>query len=116
IVRFNPATLVMFDRYENSLDAIRLELEDVKHTFGLRAVVGDVTDRERVNAVLDEHRPDIIFHAAAHKHVPLMEENPCEAIKNNVGGTRVLAEAAEAHGVNRFILISSDNAVNPTSV
>ena len=116
ILALKPATLVMFDRYENSLHAIRLELEDVKKSVGLRAVIGDVTDRERVNAVLDEHRPDIIFHAAAHKHVPLMEDNPCEAIKNNVRGTRVIAEAAEAHGVHRFIMISTDKAVNPTSV
>jgi FlaA1/EpsC-like NDP-sugar epimerase len=116
IARLKPATLLMFERYENTLHAIRLELEDRKHLLGLFPIVGDVTDAARVNAVLEEHRPEIIFHAAAHKHVPLMEENPCEAVKNNVRGTRVLAQAADLHGVDRFIMISTDKAVNPTSV
>jgi FlaA1/EpsC-like NDP-sugar epimerase len=78
--------------------------------------VADVTDPVRLDEVMQDHRPEIVFHAAAHKHVPLMEENPCEAIKNNVRGTRLIAEAAEEHGVDRFILISTDKAVNPTSV
>jgi FlaA1/EpsC-like NDP-sugar epimerase len=116
IVTFAPASLVMLERYENSLHAIRLELEDTSHQFGVHAVVGDVTDAVRVREVIGHHRPEIVFHAAAHKHVPLMEENPCEAIKNNVRGTRLLAQAAEEHGVDRFILISTDKAVNPTSV
>jgi FlaA1/EpsC-like NDP-sugar epimerase len=116
IASLKPATLVMLDRYENTLHAIRLELNDQKNRFGVVPVIGDVTDLSRVNAVLAEHRPEIIFHAAAHKHVPLMEENPCEAVKNNVRGTRVLAQAADAHGVDRFIMISTDKAVNPTSV
>src|SRR6185295_11966954 len=89
---------------------------DRKHSFGVVPVIGDVTDALRVNAVLAEHQPEIIFHAAAHKHVPLMEENPCEAVKNNVRGTRLLAQAADAHGVDRFIMVSTDKAVNPTSV
>jgi FlaA1/EpsC-like NDP-sugar epimerase len=116
ILTFKPASLVLFERYENSLHAIRMELQDAYGSALLRPVVGDVTDRPRVDEVLAAHRPDIIFHAAAHKHVPLMEENPCEAIKNNVAGTRLMAEAAERHGVDRFIMISTDKAVNPTSV
>jgi len=116
IAGLKPATLVMFDRYENTLHAIRVELDDRKHAFGVIPVIGDVTDASRVNAVLAEHQPEIIFHAAAHKHVPLMEENPCEAVKNNVRGTRLLAQAADVHGVDRFIMISTDKAVNPTSV
>jgi FlaA1/EpsC-like NDP-sugar epimerase len=116
ITRLKPATLVMFERYENSLHAIRLELEDARQRFGLHPVVGDVTDPIRVEEVMRRYEPEIVFHAAAHKHVPLMEENPCEAIKNNVRGTRVVAYAAEECGVERFILISTDKAVNPTSV
>jgi FlaA1/EpsC-like NDP-sugar epimerase len=106
----------MLDRYENTLHAIRVELDGRKHTFGIIPVIGDVTDAARVNAVLAEYQPEIIFHAAAHKHVPLMEENPCEAVKNNVRGTRVLAQSADAFGVEQFIMISTDKAVNPTSV
>jgi FlaA1/EpsC-like NDP-sugar epimerase len=115
IARLRPASLVMLERHENSLHGIRMELEDGMHG-GVRPIVGDVTDRERVGEVMREHRPEIVFHAAAHKHVPLMEEHPCEAVKNNVRGTRMLAEAAEAAGVDRFILISTDKAVNPTSI
>jgi FlaA1/EpsC-like NDP-sugar epimerase len=116
IAKLKPASLVMLERYENSLHAIRLELEDRKEGLGLHPIIADVTDNTRILSVLRDHRPDIIFHAAAHKHVPLMEENPCEAVKNNVRGTRLLAEAAELYGVDRFILISTDKAVNPTSV
>lgn len=116
IAALKPASLVMLDRYENTLHAIRLELEDRKQAFGLFPVIADVTDAARVTDVMRQHQPEIIFHAAAHKHVPLMEENPCEAVKNNVRGTRVLAEAAERFGADRFILISTDKAVNPTSV
>jgi FlaA1/EpsC-like NDP-sugar epimerase len=125
VLEFEPAALVLFERYENSLHAIRLELEDnVSKTAGLASrgvskivpVVGDVTDPTVVRSAFEKHRPEIVFHAAAHKHVGLMEENPCEAVKNNVGGTRALAAAAEAAGVDRFILISTDKAANPTSI
>ena len=116
IARLKPGSLVMLERYENSLHAVRMELEDARLQFGFCPVIADVTDAERLDEVMRVHRPEIVFHAAAHKHVPLMEENPCEAIKNNVRGTRLLAKAAEAHGVDRFILISTDKAVNPTSV
>src|SRR5207247_4482767 len=78
--------------------------------------LGDVTEPGRLAEVMRDSRPEIVFHAAAHKHVPLMEENPCEAIKNNVRCTRLIAQAADEHGVDRFILISTDKAVNPTSV
>jgi len=116
IARLKPASLVMLERYENSLHAIRMELEDARQHFGLYPVVADVTDAERLAEILRERQPEIVFHAAAHKHVPLMEENPCEAIKNNVRGTRLLAQAADEFGVDRFILISTDKAVNPTNV
>jgi FlaA1/EpsC-like NDP-sugar epimerase len=116
ITKLKPALLVMFERYENSLHAIRLELEDARQQFGLHPIIGDVTDPIRVEEVMRRFEPEIVFHAAAHKHVPLMEENPCEAIKNNVRGTRLLVEAAEQCGVDRFILVSTDKAVNPTNV
>ena len=111
-----PASLIMLDRYENTLHATSLEVRDRCPSYTIHTVVGDITDAARVDEVFASYRPDIVFHAAAHKHVPLMEESPCEAIKNNVTGTRILAEAAERHGVDRFILISTDKAVNPTSV
>lgn len=116
ILSFGPRSLVLFERYENSLFAIENDLRDRGGSCEIRAVVGDMTDRRRVNAVIAEFLPEIIFHAAAHKHVPLMEASPCEAVKNNVGGTWVLARAAVAHGVSRFVMISTDKAVNPTSV
>jgi FlaA1/EpsC-like NDP-sugar epimerase len=116
IAAFEPAALVLLDRYENSLFDIGNELRDAGFGRGMLAVVGDVTDGARLDAVMRLHRPEIVFHAAAHKHVPLMEENPGEAVKNNVRGTRLLVDAAERHGVDRFIFISTDKAVNPTSV
>src|SRR4051812_6180514 len=116
IARLRPGALVMLDRYENSLHAIRIELEDLHGATSTHAVIADVTDVGRVDEVMRAFRPEIIFHAAAHKHVPLMEENPCEAIKNNVRGTRILAAAADEFAVDRFVMISTDKAVNPTSV
>jgi FlaA1/EpsC-like NDP-sugar epimerase len=116
ILHLGPASLVMFERYENSLHAIRMELEDKYRASRLHCVIGDVADTTCTSAALQKYQPEIVFHAAAHKHVPLMEENPCEAIKNNVRGTRRLAQAAEFYGVDRFIFISTDKAVNPTSV
>jgi FlaA1/EpsC-like NDP-sugar epimerase len=107
---------VMLDRYENSLHAVRLELERKYSGIGIRPVIADITDEQRMRELFARHMPEIVFHAAAHKHVPLMEENPCEAIKNNVRGTRILAHAADEAGVDRFIFISTDKAVNPTSV
>jgi FlaA1/EpsC-like NDP-sugar epimerase len=116
IAAIGPESLVLFERYENGLHDIATALHDRYNGAFVHSVVGDMTDRGRLDAVFREHRPQIVFHAAAHKHVPLMELNPCEAIKNNVTGTRLVAEAAKRYGVDRFILISTDKAVNPTSV
>ena len=116
IAALNPSALVLFDRYENGLFAVANELRSSYGGVQAHAVVGDVTDKARVCRIMAEHQPQIVFHAAAHKHVPLMEASPCEAVKNNVGGTRTLAEAAQEFHVERFILISTDKAVNPTSV
>ena len=79
-------------------------------------MIADVQDRERIFEVMDKHRPDVVYHAAAHKHVPLMEYNPREAVKNNVFGTKNVAEAADTFGVHTFVMISTDKAVNPTNV
>jgi FlaA1/EpsC-like NDP-sugar epimerase len=107
---------LLLDRHENGLHGLQLELIEHARTTPIDALVGDVTDSERMHTIMVEYRPEIVFHAAAHKHVPLMEANPCEAVKNNVRGTRILAEAAQAVGVERFVLISTDKAVNPSSV
>jgi FlaA1/EpsC-like NDP-sugar epimerase len=116
IAGLEPESLVLFERYENSLYAIANDLADGCAGCVIQTVIGDVTDRNRVNAVFQECRPHVVFHAAAHKHVPLMEANPCEAVKNNVGGTQTIAEAARRHHVQLFVLISTDKAANPSSV
>jgi FlaA1/EpsC-like NDP-sugar epimerase len=116
IAGLQPDALVLFDHYENSLHALGHELAATPASSVVHAVVGDITDRRRLDQVLDRYAPHIVLHAAAHKHVPLMETNPCEAVKNNVRGTRLVAEAAAAHGIERFTMISTDKAVNPSSV
>ena len=104
----------MFERYENSLYAVMNDLGE--HAGRIHSVIGDVTDARRLNSVVEELQPDIIFHAAAHKHVPLMELNVCEAVKNNIVGSSRVAQAAGYYGVERCVLISSDKAVDPSSV
>jgi FlaA1/EpsC-like NDP-sugar epimerase len=116
IAALGPAALVLLERYENSLYELANGLADLGCGECVHPVIGDVTDPERIDQIMQEYRPEILFHAAAHKHVPLMECNPCEAVKNNVVGTATVAEAAERWGVERFILISTDKAVNPSSV
>ena len=111
-----PSELILYERYENSLYAITNDLADRGVTALVHSVIGDVTDAARTAAVFAQHRPHLVFHAAAHKHVPLMEANPCEAIKNNVVGTRIVAEMSRDYGVERFVLVSTDKAVNPSSV
>ena len=116
IAQYHPATLILFERYENGLFALDLELRAQYPKITIITAIGDVTVHERVAEVLQQTDPDLVFHAAAHKHVPLMELNPKEAVRNNVLGTKTVAEAALASGVDRFVLISTDKAVNPTSV
>ncbi|HYM87989.1 MAG TPA: SDR family NAD(P)-dependent oxidoreductase [Nitrospiraceae bacterium] len=111
-----PHALLLYERHENSLYNIHKELEDQGFSFRVIPIIGDVTDARRLSMVLEEHRPQILFHAAAHKHVPLVELNPAEALKNNCIGTRITAEAASRYGVERFVHISTDKAVNPSSV
>jgi FlaA1/EpsC-like NDP-sugar epimerase len=115
VAALDPSALVLLDRYENGLYAL---LGSLAAQSGGEAtpVIADVTDPQRIRAVFAEHTPEIVFHAAAHKHVPLMEQNPCEAVKNNIVGTRLVADAAVEAGARRFVLISTDKAVNPASV
>ncbi|MDH5641465.1 MAG: polysaccharide biosynthesis protein [Nitrospira sp.] len=116
IAQYRPDSLVLFEQYENSLHALMLELQATFPQVGVLPLVGDVTMPDRVAEAFRQTRPDLVFHAAAHKHVPLMELNPKEAVRNNVLGTRVVAEAALSADVDRFVLISTDKAVNPSSV
>lgn len=112
IAGLHPASLVLFERHENSLHNIAIELGD-----GVaRPVIGDLLDQRRLDEVFERFAPEIVFHTAAHKHVPLMEANVCEAVKNNVAGTRLVIDAAVRHSAAKFVLISSDKAVNPSSV
>lgn len=116
VLPFRPAKLLLLGHGENSIYAIEMELRRTFPGVTLETVIADVQDRERIEAVFKTHQPDVVFHAAAHKHVPLMERNPAEAIKNNVLGTRNVADCADKYGVERFVFISTDKAVNPTSV
>ena len=116
IARHTPQAVVLFERYENALHSLLLELQTTFPRVKVVPIIGDVTVPDRVAEVFRQTGPDIVFHAAAHKHVPLMELNPKEAIRNNILGTRVVAEAAVKAGVSRFVMISTDKAVNPSSV
>ena len=111
-----PKRLIIFDIYENNAYDIQMELRRTHPELDLVLLIGSVRDRARVMQVFDRYRPDLVCHAAAHKHVPLMETSPFEAIKNNVFGTYNVAQAADRFGTQRFILISTDKAVNPTNV
>lgn len=116
IAQYAPRSVVLFERYENALHSLMLELTAKFPAVRILPVIGDVTVPDRVTEIFRQTCPDIVFHAAAHKHVPLMEMNPKEAIRNNILGTHVVAEASLNRGVDRFILISTDKAVNPSSV
>jgi FlaA1/EpsC-like NDP-sugar epimerase len=116
VCRFAPRTLILLEQAENPLFHIHRELLAAHPDLRLVPCIADVCDRPRVEAVFAEHRPDVVFHAAAHKHVPMMEWNPGEAIKNNVVGTRTLADVADRSGTGAFVMISTDKAVNPTSI
>ena len=116
IARFNPKELIIFDIYENNAYDLQNELLRKYENLSLKTLIGSVRDRKRLNNIFKEYRPQVVFHAAAHKHVPLMEDSPGEAIKNNVLGTLNTAELASEYGVERFVLISTDKAVNPTNV
>ena len=116
IAAHQPKKLIIFDIYENNAYDIQNELIHDYPELDLVTLVGTVRDEERMNFVFERYRPDIVYHAAAHKHVPLMEDSPNEAIKNNVFGTLATVKAADRYGVSRFVMISTDKAVNPTNI
>ena len=116
IAKAKPKKLIIFDVYENNAYAIQQELKRNYPDLNLSTLIGSVRNTNRINGVMKYYRPDIVFHAAAHKHVPLMEDSPNEAIKNNVIGTYKTATAAVTYGVKKFVLISTDKAVNPTNI
>lgn len=115
VLRFNPSLLILLGRGENSIYEIALELKN-KTKVPLISFIGDIRDENRIKQLMEKHKPDIIFHTAAHKHVPLMEENITEAVTNNILGTRQLMILADHYKTDSFILISTDKAVNPTSI
>lgn len=116
IASHKPKQLILFDIYENNAYDIQLELKKKYPELKLETLIGSVRDSRRIFQVFEQFRPDIVYHAAAHKHVPLMEDSPCESIKNNAIGTYKTAYAAMTHGCKKFVLISTDKAVNPTNI
>ena len=116
IAKHSPKLLIVLDIYENNAHNIGLELRDKYPNLNLEILIGSVRDSRRINQIFSKYRPDVVYHAAAHKHVPLMEDSPCESIKNNAFGTYKTAYAAMMNGCQRFVLISTDKAVNPTNI
>ena len=117
VMRFSPKQLIIFDIYENCAYELERELQNrYGQDCPVKVLIGSIRDKSRLDEVFAQYRPEIVFHAAAHKHVPLMETSPAEAIKNNVAGTRNLLQSASEHGVKRLVQLSTDKAVNPTNV
>ena len=116
IAAHTPKQLIIFDIYENNAYDIQQELKEKYPELNLEVLIGSVRNTHRMESIFETYRPEIVYHAAAHKHVPLMEESPNEAIKNNVFGTYKTAKAADKYGTKRFVLISTDKAVNPTNI
>lgn len=116
VASHQPSLLLLFDFYENNVYDVQLELKEKYPDLNLVVLIGSVRDSRRMFEVFEKYHPQIVYHAAAHKHVPLMEDSPCEAIKNNAIGTYKTAYAAMTHGCERFVLISTDKAVNPTNI
>lgn len=118
VLEYDPSDLILLGRGENRIHAVWQEFVRCEKEFKstLHVEIADITDEPRMEKLFAQYKPEIVFHAAAHKHVPLMEMHPCEAIKNNVFGTRVLASLADQNGVSHFVMVSTDKAVNPTSI
>lgn len=116
VMKYSPKELVLLDQAESALYVLEREMAELSHAGSTIFYLADIRDEQRMSSIFQEHRPDIIFHAAAYKHVPLIESNPSEAIKTNILGTRLLADLAVRFNVQRFVMISTDKAVNPTNV
>ena len=116
IARFRPQQIIILDVNENGSYDVQMEVKRHHPELDIRILIGSIRDKKRLASIFEEYRPEIVYHAAAHKHVHLMEAAPHESIKNNVIGTRNVAEVADRYGVKRFVLISTDKAVNPTSI
>jgi len=116
LCNFNPKLLLLIEQAENPLFHIERELNRKFPQVSVRSIICNITDKTRVDEIFEKHRPQVVIHAAAHKHVPLMELNPGEAVKNNVLGTQIVADAADSYGATNFVMISTDKAVNPTSI
>ena len=115
-LRISPKKLILFEVCEFFIYQTERKLKERYPQIPIEAVVGDIRDRGRVKNSINKYKPDLVFHAAAYKHVPMMEQNPGEAAKTNIGGTRILAEEAVEGKVGKFVMISSDKAVNPTNI
>ncbi|ERI90776.1 putative epimerase/dehydratase WbiI [Clostridiales bacterium oral taxon 876 str. F0540] len=116
IVKFNPSELIILDIYENNAYDLQMELKYLYPNLNLKVIIASIRDFERMSQVFEQYKPSVVFHAAAHKHVPLMEENPREVIKNNVLGTYNVAMCSNKYNVEKFVQISTDKAVNPTNI
>jgi len=116
VSKFNPKTVVLFDQAESELYKLELDIANNYETSDYKIIIGDITNRERLEYIIRRYKPEIIFHAAAYKHVPMMENNPAEAVNTNIKGTRNIADLANKYKVSRFVMISTDKAVNPTNV
>lgn len=116
LLKFEPSLIILNDQSETALHELYLELEEHNHNYNFHAFVGDVRDQKRMEHLFKTYKPQYVYHAAAYKHVPLMEDNPSEAIKTNVLGTKIVADLAIKYGVRKFVMISTDKAVNPTNI
>jgi len=116
LIQFSPTNIILFDQAETPLYDIEMALREQQHSYNFQIVIGDISDEVRVENVFRTFRPDIVYHAAAYKHVPMMENNPVEAIKTNVLGTKIIANMAVKYKTKKFVMVSTDKAVNPTNV
>jgi FlaA1/EpsC-like NDP-sugar epimerase len=116
IINFNPAKIVLFDQAESPLYDMELDLQEKFHFYNFEIVIGNIADEYRVKMLFEEYKPSIVYHAAAYKHVPMMENNPTEALRTNIIGTKIIADVSNKYKVEQFVMVSTDKAVNPTNV